>query len=84
MNKHILNGNRKIAEIKTTKDTTCIGSALEIPTHFRTKEDLAPIINEFSLALNDALNETAQRIVLNRLKELEVGLINMWIHDHYA
>jgi len=83
MNEHIFNGNRMIGTIKETDDTVSFGTLSGNPTHFRTKEDLKPIINEFSLALEDDLNEVAERIATNRLNELRVGLINIWINWNY-
>ena len=85
MNEHIYNGNKILGTAERTSTPVSIGVVGDTHTHFHgDDETIARARKEYSRALNDELSETERRIVENRLDELESGLVNLWIAEHYG
>lgn len=86
MNKHILKGNRILATAKNILPYVAVSSPFnETPIYF--DGDFHTIVaaqKEYRKALADELDEIEERTALNRLHELENGLINIYIATRYS
>ena len=85
MNKHILNGNKILGTAEVTNVPRSFDVFKNAPTHFYTDDQtIARAKKEYLLAFNDDLDKTKRRIVENRLNELNIGLVSLWIAERYA
>lgn len=85
MNKHILKGNRVLANAKNMVPYVIISNPFnEISTHFDgDSTTIAAASAEYIKALSDKLTDIEKRIVHNRLDELKRGLVNISIANRY-